>query len=1444
MYDQIYFEDNNIEAKLKTILEKLGMNITSAPLAIRDHFKDMGIEIPIINPHTVYAHYTSFSFRWCEIPCSIEKTPFQSVSNFKVFSKYVLQYDPSISTISTFHFPKPPFDHPLLVTADMMLRVIDVRAKVLVSKYSRIFKSHSHIFLHPDLIDLHYSNDYFITPDECTFGCINEMISSILPQELCNVHRLPSAHLHITQCTLLSLWRCLSDDLIFKSKLQLIIQRWALLLTTGDELFSYSKDLVVPFVIDKEDSPDGIIPDVVDVFLTLGIPTLDIKIIGRNASPCPHTSEYSKMLHNLVHFHSKSDISSKLDETRVNSLLKYLQNINFHISDNDMQCLLQLPLCMDVTGSFKIPSKCNNFVWPNQFPTAGILNWVTQADVLFVKDSWKWTKFFSLLLKIQPISPEDMYLKYIFQRFSHLCEADQYAHLKYIRDYIYQNSVSSAFSNSLQALPCIQHGVTLRCISHFCDPRKKIFSLFPTHFRPLPPSFHDTVWLRFLSLLGLRKSPTKEEFLNFCHLIATGKVPDITQVSYDLLECLFEEEAWHIDSVFLSKVSIIPFVCLHSVQEVSWIVDSCQTTSIQQGNVKVNVAQLSGSATKKHMGILWTVMPIVKLPKEGKLLNALNVITHPTVSNIISNIKHICTSPFSSTLLFENYPSSCQTPQGHKSLMDVMVENFQYLKDHNGFQNCQCLAELPCIPVHVNPQQTNFNGFVLVKPTQVMLDESASHFHPYLHALPDALSPFTQHLYTLGVAKILGLSHIRLGLELVSEHEHDVDSSCVQLDLNTNSLIQRLMVKLYSLLKQSDAGSGDSLQPLYLPSSSGKLTESSQLFYQDRGAYENMQIAKHVIFFKLPEACNFTDNELISLLPIAIRPKPLSKHCIEKLHNLSTIIQGSTVADKLCNVLTSSSFRAAIFAILKRDTKEETSYKKIDAFLKDIQDKIKVYEVDPLKVQLFATHTNHEIASINMPVFIEVSGMACNIYLKAKMTTYELHKIHNEIGTKLAEVICGGCVSIEMNFGFLSQCIAVLVKTENTDEMADYLLGLGIRFVGVASEQDGNITPTLGTRVPSLWLKYLDQKIGNIYRPEEWVAYEIEEGMMIFARILCPILHGLEGSSQLPKKYIIWISSEDTKEVTYIDLYKISLTTSSSTSSSTQQLVSRDTVPSHNEADGPARKRPRLDSVECAKSELLAELQEYWKLDKEEQNRALKRLYLEWHPDKNLDQVEFAEEMFKFLKHQIELHEHGNGDSTDSNQTGTSSSNPWSSSFSSWDNFAHSHYRSAQGTNYNSSQFSSSFNSQWQNPCGDSREAKRWLSQAEGDFEALIILHEKVATHPDVCCNVCFMAHEVAEKALKAGRYATSGMDSGSLKNHQLIYHAYAIMSERPEIAQGLDQFVTPLESYYLDTRFPNRHPGSVVPKSVYNVQHAIDAKEKAFNILRIIRSIIDGDRR
>ena len=108
--------------------------------------------------------------------------------------------------------------------------------------------------------------------------------------------------------------------------------------------------------------------------------------------------------------------------------------------------------------------------------------------------------------------------------------------------------------------------------------------------------------------------------------------------------------------------------------------------------------------------------------------------------------------------------------------------------------------------------------------------------------------------------------------------------------------------------------------------------------------------------------------------------------------------------------------------------------------------------------------------------------------------------------------------------------------------------------------------------------------------------------------------------------------------------------------------------------------------------------------------------------------------------------------------------------------------------------------------------------------------------------HVCFMAHQVVEKALKGGVYALCGLDGRGLVDHNLTRHAYAlqVLQDVPPETQNLAQHCIPLEDYYLDTRYPNRWPGYAdVPSNHYTHEQALAAKDHAKAVLDIVETLM-----
>jgi sacsin len=370
------------------------------------------------------------------------------------------------------------------------------------------------------------------------------------------------------------------------------------------------------------------------------------------------------------------------------------------------------------------------------------------------------------------------------------------------------------------------------------------------------------------------------------------------------------------------------------------------------------------------------------------------------------------------------------------------------------------------------------------------------------------------------------------------------------------------------------------------------------------------------------------------------------------------------------------------------------------------------------------------------------------------------------------------------------------------------------------SSYDANFKIELGKELPKCYYHRLDVDPYNIFSPMEYVGYEEVDGCEIIVVQVLYLVRTSNDHEQLTARYHVSTHREDQegKDVSILDLYKFIIGT---TKAQTQSLVLY---------DGDAS-RP-LNESECAeiKESIREALKEIWKLDRMLRKKAVRRLYLKWHPDKNLDDTERAEEIFQFLKSEI--------DRLERSRERVSSNVPKASSsfdYRTWDHMA-SRQRTASVLeeeymrDHQASSHPRPFEQEQRRP--DPEEGRRWVKQAETDYRVLCDIHSKASTSNGYG-HVCFMAHQVVEKALKGGVYALCGMDGRGKSGHNLTRHAYALQSVHPEQMRGLELHTTPLENYYLDTRYPNRWPGYInTPSDNYHSAHADEANYHAKTVL------------
>ncbi len=111
-------------------------------------------------------------------------------------------------------------------------------------------------------------------------------------------------------------------------------------------------------------------------------------------------------------------------------------------------------------------------------------------------------------------------------------------------------------------------------------------------------------------------------------------------------------------------------------------------------------------------------------------------------------------------------------------------------------------------------------------------------------------------------------------------------------------------------------------------------------------------------------------------------------------------------------------------------------------------------------------------------------------------------------------------------------------------------------------------------------------------------------------------------------------------------------------------------------------------------------------------------------------------------------------------------------------------------------------------------EGQRWLTQAQTDLGWTRYLHEGGAYY-----LVCFLAQQVAEKALKALLYAQGEVLVIGHSVRQLCGRA-AVYA--PVFGQHQDEWAI-LDSYYIPTRYPNGIPDDI-PARVYNEPASVSA--------------------
>ena len=1553
---QTYFwekPDKEEHSDLRPVLKKMGVQLTDAPIFIQRHFTDVQTSLPLATSEDMFEYYSSYYSHvgdgW---PCPITDTKFESVANFIKFVKYVIKEKHFEEKAGTyFEFPKLPVGIPLCLTAGEILQPFSNIDKLICSKFSHLFTTSHEKFVHPEVFKLSLVPEYFIESSEENWELISDILKECLPECLWKNTRIKNASKHINiRDVLMPLWHCFAEE-VFRIHLTKIMNEWALLLSKGNELFLYeSLDDLLPVIpppklvpiaalsslsssqnIDVKSTNCQLNEEVFQILQNSGMPILDIEVVSPKlcTNMCPKIDQPARMLQNLYNLYQSGGLTllphDKTFDRKIAKLFTYFSPINFFKDKDSLDRVKSLPFFKNIDNSYNSLTG-ETYVWPSHICLSGKHVWIDMIKdkaVVFLKTDGVWSRLGSAeTLGIDVLSPWSFYTKFIFPYYHLLSTEERMKHLKHIRNtpelfnaahYDSEAKFDSdhkkdalTFINALKKLQCIFKNGALMTVSSLCDPDVQLFKEFPDTYEFPPEELSDRKWLEFFRKIGLKTDINKQEFISLCDSLAYGHHKRPSKASRALLNYLFDKHDWHVDVTFLDKVSEIPFVYAEPLKNLSSIVP----TAIQKSKElerhhqeEASFTSLNKAASKEIECLVWTVMPVVHLPrlfytsneippwklqkKREEFYVNLHICKEPQCCQVVENLLNISNSRYADFKLFDKYDENSPHRRKEHLLFEVIVTCFNYLsKTHHSDEVLSPLLDAPCIPVSCNGEAGDVHYPVLVPARQVIANDLVRELVPFLNPLPEALySALPTVLSSIGVTREVQYDNVRYALQIM----HDRIKQ--PLDLNTTEKLKKLIWHLYLWLSKSEPFA-PSQQVLYLPNDHRELVESTELVYNDKDNYKQAYLQYKFMSLLVDEyeewnVYNFCLKDFHSFLPKCVRPLALSSHCIELVSKHCKQRDELTYfASKIQQALSQPKFAHVTVQIIKARARSPHL-------------KMPTHVYDPYEEALACFHqsvTVHSIEDLEVDVQLNLNdkqpataiGTAnVDFLLESKMENIFSLYIDSDadaLTLGLLDSLAANIVSVTVNqinsqvtpdfVQLAREAVRILLQSPPPEQLRKLLNNLGVNTAGLQLQArlTAEFTPKLGQPIPRELYHRLQCDIHNVFRTHEWVGYEDKENHIIFAHVEDRIENFYDTQEEIVdtegedisngceelNSYKIITSEDDVATgervmtVTVLELYKFLRVKRAECDDGSTKVVpynpDLENVGSMQLWD--TVKDGSLASILQKIYEEIKWIESLELQDKKQTIKAIKLIYLKFKLDNTSHPLPM--EAFQFLKRQLKrLYQKQHIENPEQAQTQSVSEsdvpNPHlDKRFQEFENFICTSNESLEQESESINQTEPlkmyqimDDNQVYPEPL----KAEKWFEQSKCDLEALKVLFD--SSSQNLNAHVCFMAHQVAEKALKAGMYKLIGLHNVDIKHHELAKFAEKIDRRVASNGHKLEDKAIllmnePHVNHYLNTRYPNRWNRSEhsVPSKEFNRDQAIEARDAAIVIVDIIRCL------
>lgn len=870
-------------------------------------------------------------------------------------------------------------------------------------------------------------------------------------------------------------------------------------------------------------------------------------------------------------------------------------------------------------------------VLPQGMPHDGLVEFGQNISTVFIKDNDIPLYFFEYLGCITQKATE-IYINHILPKFIHMPAKAILQHLKFIKDIIlpnlkYNSSKEncrklSSLENLLQNIAFIpvRHGGLAKA-SDFFNPCKEIFKIENQLccLNELPPTpFDEEDWEEFLVHCGMKSDMTPDIFVNFAkrlEILSNAKnLSEIVKENSKLMvRILFDNSDLYENYLFLQRIANAKFLTPHEIQQ------DYRTLALK-GNLrferKSRLLCFRGSTLPEHEDLVWTELGIIskditdnmRTPDISVADDRFGLLLIPPLSTVLDHTKNVCNA------LEDKIKDICTENSSIEiTVTKMMSQIYTYLQKHACFD----LKYIPFIFIKERK--------ILLKPENVALDiREDEEMPPYLYKASTCFENFFPVFEGHGAAKYLTCNHLAHILSKIwkkSQHEilHQNDRSCIE------KAIKILFTKLHS-----ETVDAFSVPVLYLLSKSNSLVKSNELVLTDDRLIEDrigndMPDIEFLIEFDVLGMNIYDPLSVINKLPENHRPRLLSKVVLEQLDSeCKTAIISSDYAKKLQTFLRSPSFFFGVCRLIRDELyQNRNSFSEEQAI--GIQKRLQSVEIKCVE---------------KLKTIMTFEGKVLPNTIKRKTVFSTIESDDNELTKVIIYFEANGTVN---NSTWLKSLNVFLGKPLKDNHI--HLLDI-LRFIkdpngmereldslDICSSRDNRLTlrlfmPELGNVVPTD-LHYLLDYSCTYIASEEYVAYEIfdhvideeydfdTESEYILAKVI--EINGRKDEYPIEDfwtiSYLIDIGSGQRIPVEASKLYKF---IKNRIVTGNKEVVNNVVVLNWN-----------FDEI---KNYITNVLRSAFERGNREFKRILKRLLLQYHPDKHLENKENLKELTLFIE--------------------------------------------------------------------------------------------------------------------------------------------------------------------------------------------------------------------